>query len=409
MDYVGGNEPPASRKKDIGIVDVKSTRWGLVAALTLTGMIAALQVGKVAIALPQLQHDFKLSLFVAASAIGAYSVLGATLGMPVGILTTFVSARRAMIAGLVVAAIGSFLGAASGNGGFLVAARVVEGCGFLATVLVIPSLLRRAAAPGDLDTVLSLWAAYLPSGAAIMMLVGPTVLELGWRMLWLGNGALSLAAATFLMFLPLPDVAAPSGGIQVGSAGVVLRSKGALLLAATFALYTFQFIAMAGLLPALLVERAGLSVAAAGMITALTWVANAAGNASAGLLLRAGAPMWTVALGAFSLMGVAAFGIFSAGLPLTMVAILACASLGLTGLIPGSVFAAAPRVAPAMLVLTLGLINQGSNIGSLLGPAVLGSLVQHFGWDSAWILFAAVALCGIAAALGLRVALRKVV
>src|SRR5438309_7576711 len=88
MDYVGGHEPP-----DIRIVDVKNTRWGLVAALILTGMIAALQVGKVAIALPQLQHDFKLSLFVAASAIGAYSVLGATLGMPVGILTTFVSAR----------------------------------------------------------------------------------------------------------------------------------------------------------------------------------------------------------------------------------------------------------------------------------------------------------------------------
>jgi predicted MFS family arabinose efflux permease len=389
-------------------VEVKNTRWGLVAALILTGMIAALQVGKVAIALPQLQQDFKLSLFVAASAIGAYSVLGATLGMPVGILTTFVSARRAMIAGLVVAAIGSFLGAASTNGGFLVAARVVEGCGFLATVLVIPSLLRRAAAPGDLDTTLSLWAAYLPSGAAIMMLVGPTVLEWGWRMLWLGNGALCLAAATLLLFVPLPDVAAPSGGRRFGNAGIVLRSKAALLLAATFALYTFQFMAIAGLLPTLLVERAGLSVATAGMITALTWVANAAGNASAGLLLRAGVPMWTVPLGAFSLMGVAAFGIFSAGLPLTMVVILACTSLGLTGLIPGSVFAAAPRVAPAMLVLTLGLINQGSNVGSLLGPAVLGSLVQHFGWDSAWILFAAIALCGIAAALGLRVTLRKV-
>ena len=389
-------------------MEVKNTRWGLVAALILTGMIAALQVGKVAIALPQLQQDFKLSLFVAASAIGAYSVLGATLGMPVGILTTFVSARRAMIAGLVVAAIGSFLGAASTNGGFLVAARVVEGCGFLATVLVIPSLLRRAAAPGDLDTTLSLWAAYLPSGAAIMMLVGPTVLEWGWRMLWLGNGALCLAAATIMFFVALPDLAAPPGGRRFGNAGIVLRSKAALLLAATFALYTFQFMAIAGLLPTLLVERAGLSVATAGMITALTWVANAIGNASAGLLLRAGVPMWTVPLGAFSLMGVAAFGIFDAGMPLTVVVILACTSLGLTGLIPGSVFAAAPRVAPAMLVLTLGLINQGSNVGSLLGPAVLGSLVQHFGWDSAWMLFAAIALCGIAAALGLRVALRQV-
>jgi MFS transporter, DHA1 family, inner membrane transport protein len=101
---------------------------------------------------------------------------------------------------------------------------------------------------------------------------------------------------------------------------------------------------------------------------------------------------------------VAAFGVFNASVPLAMVVILACASLGLTGLIPGSVFAAAARVAatPAMLVLSLGLINQGSNIGTLLGPAALGVLVQNFGWDRAWLLFAGIAACGIATALGLR-------
>jgi MFS transporter, DHA1 family, inner membrane transport protein len=388
------------------MTELTKTRWGAVAVLILSGMIASLQVSKVAIALPQLQRDFSLSLFVAASAIGAYSVLGAALGMPLGFVFSLLNARRTVLAGFVVAACGSFLGAAATNGGLLVAARIVEGCGFLATVLVIPSLLRRAAAPRDLDTIMSLWSAYLPSGAAVMMLAGPAVLELGWRVLWIGNGALSLAAAAVLFFLPMPDVAAPSGAAHFKHAGAVLRSKGTLLLALTFSLYTFQFMAMAGLLPTLLVQRAGLSVASAGLITALTWIANAVGNASAGLLLRAGAPMWTVVLGAFSLMGMAAAGVFSASLPLAAVVALACLSLGLTGLIPGSVFAAAARVAPApaMLVLSLGLINQGSNIGTLLGPAALGLLVQNFGWGSAWLLFAGVAVCGIAAALGLRTA-----
>jgi predicted MFS family arabinose efflux permease len=390
--------------------ELTKTRWGAVAVLILSGMAASLQVSKVAIALPQLQHDFGLSLFVAASAIGAFSVLGAALGMPLGFVFSLMNARRVVIGGFIVAACGSFLGAASTNGGWLVAARIVEGCGFLASVLVIPSLLRRAAAPRDLDTIMSLWSAYLPSGAAVMMLVGPAVLELGWRVLWIGNGALSLAAAVLLLFLPMPDVAAPSGANHVKMhfkhAGAVLRSKGTILLALTFSLYTFQFMAMAGLLPTLLVKRAGLSVASAGLITALTWIANAVGNASAGLLLRAGAPMWTVVLGAFSLMGVAAAGVFSASLPLTAIVALACLSLGLTGLIPGSVFAAAARVAPApaILILSLGLINQGSNIGTLLGPAALGFLVQNFGWDNAWLLFAGVAVCGIAAALGLRTA-----
>ena len=186
--------------------ELTRTRWGVVAALLLAGMAASLQVSKVAIALPQLQHDFDLSLFVAASAIGAYSVLGAALGMPLGFLFSLVNARRTVLAGFIVAACGSFLGAAATNGEWLVAARIVEGCGFLATVLVIPSLLRRAAAQRDLDTIMSLWSAYLPSGAAVMMIVGPAVLEFGWRVLWIGNGALSLAAAALLFFLPMPRI-----------------------------------------------------------------------------------------------------------------------------------------------------------------------------------------------------------
>lgn len=391
------------------MADITKTRWGAVIVLILAGMTASLQVSKVAIALPQLQHDFNLSLFVGASAIGAYSVLGATLGMPLGFLFSLTNARRTVLAGFSVAALGSFLGAAATGGVWLVAARIVEGCGFLAAVLVLPSLLRRAAAPRDLDTIMSLWSAYLPSGAAIMMLLGPAVLEHGWRLLWVGNGVLSLAAAAVLFFLPTPGVAATAGAGAKPFAQVdaVLRSKGTALLAFTFALYTFQFMAMAGLLPTLLVQRSGLSIATAGLIAALTWIANAAGNASAGLLLRAGAPLWTVVLGPFALMGVAAFGVFSASLPLAAVVALACLSLGLTGLIPGSVFAAAARAAPApaALVLMLGVINQGSNIGTLLGPAALGFLVQNSGWGSAWLLFAGIAGCGIAAALGLRAAL----
>src|SRR6185436_19851419 len=140
------------------------------------------------------------------------------------------------------------------------------------TVLAIPALIRAAAAPRDLETILPLWGSYLPMGAAAMMLIAPAVLPFGWRALWIGNGALALAAAVLLSLLPLPQVAASSPALRAGSIGAgigaVLRSKGALLLALIFALYTFQFMAMAGLLPVLLIERAGLSVSAAGVIAA---------------------------------------------------------------------------------------------------------------------------------------------
>jgi hypothetical protein len=54
------------------------------------------------------------------------------------------------------------------------------------------------------------------------------------------------------------------------------------------------------------------------------------------------------------------------------------------------------------MAVTLGLLIQASNLGQLLGPAALGSEVQHFGWASAWTVFVAVAVVGIAVALRLR-------
>ena len=105
----------------------------------------------------------------------------------------------------------------------------------------------------------------------------------------------------------------------------------------------------------------------------------------------------------------AGFGIFSQSLPVVAVAVLACTSLALTGLIPGSIFAAAPQLAPqaAVLAIAFGLINQASNIGSLAGPATLGAFAQALGWSRAPAVLLGVAIAGVSAALLLRHVLRK--
>ena len=92
-----------------------------------------------------------------------------------------------------------------------------------------------------------------------------------------------------------------------------------------------------------------------------------------------------------------------------MVAALAALSLGLTGLIPGSIYAAAPRLAPtsAMLAIALGLINQVTNLGNLAGPAAMAFTVERLGWGGAPLLFAGVAVTGVTVALLLRRVLRR--
>lgn len=387
------------------------TRWGAAFVLIFAGVISALQVGKAAIAVPILQRELALTLVAASWIVGAYGVLGAAAGLPAGILSSLVSARTTLIAGLVTAGAGSLAGAFAETGAVLIATRVLEGCGSLAAALAVPRLLRAVTAPKNLEPVLAVFAAHLPFGSVVMMLAAPHAMSFGWQGLWLINGAVVLGYALVVARLSI-DEAPPAHAVQqsvLSNIGAVLGTPGPVLLALAFGTYTFQYLALSGLLPALLVDRMGLSIAAAGTVSAIAVAANAVGNMSAGALLRLGVPVWSIMVGAFAFVGVAAVGIFSDQAPVALVAALAAASLGFTGLIPGSIYAAAPRLAPtsAMLAIALGLINQVTNIGNLAGPAAMAFTVEALGWGGAPLLFAGVAVTGMTIALLLRSVLRR--
>lgn len=387
------------------------TRWGAVFALILAGVIVALQLGKASIALPVLQRELMLSLAIASWVVGAYGLLGAVGGLPAGILASLFAARGTLIAGLATAGVGSIAGAFTDSGGPLIATRVVEGCGYLMATLAIPRLLRAVTAPQDLDTVMPLFGAHLPLGVLTMMLAGPQLLAFGWPAMWLANGAIALLWVLVIARLHIEEPPAATG-VDAGLTAnlrATIGAPGPILLALAFGLYTFQYMALAGLLPTLLVERLGLSIAAAGAVAAAAVGANVIGNITAGALLRMGTPIWAILTGAFVFMGVATFGVFAPGAPVVVVAALAAMSLGLTGLIPGSVHAAAPKLAPtsAMLAITLGYMQQVTNIGNLTGATAMAVTVETFGWSRAPLFFVAIAIAGLIAALLLRRAMRS--
>jgi MFS family permease len=378
-----------------------STRWSLVAVLIVGGVIAAAQVGKAAIAAPLLQRELALNLAAVSWIVSAYAALGAVGGLATGWGVSRIGVWRSLIGGMTIIGLSSIAGAFANDGLTLLIVRIVEGCGLLAVAVAIPTTLRMITAPQDRDLVMATWGAYMPAGTALMMLVGPLLAPLGWQSLWIANGVIAL------LYVPLLAATVPAARIVAEEAlriGALLKQRGALLIAAVFGLYTFQFTAISGLLPVLLVDRRGLSIATAGVIAALTVVANTVGNLSAGALLRWGVPLWAIIVTAFTGVGLTSFAIFSPHVPIIVVAVLAAVSLGVTGAIPASIFAAAPRIIhdAGMLALMFGLINQTSNVGQLLGPAVLGGFAQQFGWAMSPLLFVIVAAAGIAIGLVLR-------
>ena len=384
---------------------LSETRWPLVWALIFAGVVGAFQIGKAAIAVPLLREDLGLSLTFASWVVGIYAAVGALAGLPMGLGIKYLGSRRAIVAGLLMIGIASCAGAFARGGLMLLVTRVFEGFGFIMVAIATPTLLRAVTTVKDRDLVFALWTVYYSAGSVIVMLAGPWLAEWGWQSLWLVTGLLALGYA-FVIWAIVPDIPESngSGGGALADIGLVLRSPGPVLLALAFGLYTVSYHALTGLLPALLVERLGLSIAQAGVIAAVSIVANGLGAFSAAWLLRAGLPLWAMVAAAFTFFGVASFGIFAQSAPVAAVGLLAAASLGLAGLIPALVYIAAPRLTPqpALLALAVGTIVQASHIGHFIGPAALGTWVEHFGWSSAPGLFVVFACIGVAVAVGLR-------
>jgi predicted MFS family arabinose efflux permease len=382
-----------------------TTAWTGVALVVAAGVIAALQVGKVAIAVPQLREDFGLGLSAIGWLMAVFSLLGVLGAIPVGAWIARAGDRRLLAAGLLALAVGSTIGALAGGLAALLFARVVEGPGFLLIVIAGPSLLQRIVAPAAKDLAFAIWSCFMPVGIAIAFFVG-SVLE-GWRGFWLANGLLALVLLA-LVLAAVPrgerDTRRLSWRDIAGDTTRTLAARAPLRLALSFAIYSLQFFALFNFLPVLLIERMGASVATAGLLSALACLANVGGNLAAGLLLARGTPRWLLVAIATATMGFAALGIFQPLLAALPTFVLCLLFSGAGGLLPATLLASAERAAPQprLAPLTVGLLMTGNNVGQMIGPVLVGGAVEALGWPAAAAIVALASVAGLWVAMGLR-------
>jgi predicted MFS family arabinose efflux permease len=368
------------------------------------GIVAACQVGKAFIAMPLIIADLHIGVDVGSIILAVVALMGALGAMPVSMFMRRLGARRALIFGLVAIGFGSAIGAAASSAAILILSRAIEGLGLLATVLVIPDLLQQVVAPRDRDVMLAIWGSYMPVGTVLMLLLGPALPEIGWRTLWVFNAMLPIAYATLCFFrFGLGERGSKESSL-LSDVGALFRAPGCLYLALAFGLYSFSYVAIAGFMPLILVTQLRLSVATAGLFTTAAVAANVVGNIMAGVLLRAGIPVWANVAMSFGVYGIASLIIFASGTSGGVIAATAAFTLGIGGLSPGSIFAAIPRFAPtaALVTPTVGLIQQASNIGQFVGPLATGFFAAHFGWPAVPFVMIPAACLGLAVAAGIR-------
>lgn len=396
------------------------TRWGQVALLVAAGVVVAWQVGKAPPALPLIRQDLALSLTLGGWVLSIFSVVGVTGGMVAGAVADRLGHRRVILACLMLVAGASLLGATARGPGLLLASRAVEGLGFIGTVVVVPAVLVQLCAPAQRRLVFGLWAAYMPAGMAIMIVLSPLFLApLGWRGLWLING---LAVAAFALLIaaagrwpprnPWGDPKARAAATRTTSWQGLRRTAtapGPLLLGFSFTAYAAIWITVFGFLPTLLTDR-GVGLTAAALLTALAVAANIGGNLAGGLALHRGWPRWRLMAVAFAVMGLCALGLYGAGLETAPRYLLVFILSLVGGMIPTCCLDGAPTHAPspALVATTNGLIVQGSHLGQIVGPPATAALVVAWGgWQIAPALLVPAAIAGLALALGLRAVERR--
>lgn len=388
----------------------------LAALVVAVGVTCALHVGKLPVAIPVLRESLGLSLVQAGFLLSLVQLAGMTLGLVVGLMADRLGPRRVMLAGLMLLAIGSALGALAPNVQVLLATRVVEGMGFLLAVLPAPGLLRQRVhhAP-TLSRSLGWWGAYMPLGTSLALLLGvPLLSAVGWRWAWLLLALLSLLAAAGLVKWVAPDAPLPAAATGTGGAALgprlrrTLQAPGPWLTALAFFLYSGQWLAVVGFLPTIY-HQAGYTGAVVALLSALAAGINMVGNIGAGWWLARGARPGVVLALAYVAMGAGSWVAFAAvGHPVWQyLAVLVFSGVG--GLIPGTLFGLAVKLAPdnETVSTTVGWMQQFSALGQFLGPPLVAWVAtQAGGWQWTWMVTGASSLLGVMLAGRLQAAAR---
>ena len=375
-------------------------------------MVAALHIGKIPPAIPVLRDALGLSLVEAGFLLSMVQMAGMLGGVFIGLAADGFGLRRSVLLGQAVLVAASLAGAWATQPGELLALRAIEGFGFLLCVLPVPSLIRQLVPPSRLALHLGLWGTYMATGTSLVLAAGPLLMgAIGWQGLWVALAMASAAVAGWL-FLRVPSdrvrramAAMPAGAAVPARAQwrarlrATLGSVGPWRVAITFSVYSSQWLAVIGFLPAIYAQ-AGLSGQLAGLLTALACLSNVTGNVAAGRLLHRGVCARHLLYAGFLAMAATAFVAFS---PLTAeapvaryLAVVLFSAIG--GLIPATLFALAVHVAPDehTVSTTVGWMQQCSSAGQFLGPPLVAWVAGMVGgWQWTWVITGLASLVGL--------------
>jgi MFS transporter, DHA1 family, inner membrane transport protein len=392
------------------------TDWPVIAVLFTAGLVAAMQFGKVAPIMGEVQSAFGLGLVGAGFAVSILGLIGLIFGVAAGAVVAAIGLKRALIIALFGGAIMAALGAFAPNGTIFLASRLAEGFSHLLVVVAAPALMTAHSTRKDMPFVLAIWGCFFGFGFGIMSSIAPEIVSLGgWRAL-LGTHAIfaALTGLALVMVLARSDYREqtfpfPTISTMLAAHRTLYRSGAPLILAILFAVYTMPFLAVLTFLGRYLVEVQGWSAGTTGSFIAGMTVVNLAATLAVGAFVRWGVTLKFAMIVSFIVLGSSCAAIFLLQLGDTTIIFCTIIAMIAFGMMPGYVFVTVPEVAPdaARAAMTYGGIAQFGNLGTFSGTPLFAFAYGQAGWPGGTAFVVLGCLIGIAATLVLAAAIRN--
>ena len=340
--------------------------------------------------LPVLMHLLRdrvhAGYFELGLAITAFSVVSGLTQAPMGVLVDRIGGRVVLVAGMLLGGAAFASLAVLDSYAWLIAAAVLAG---LANCVYHPAdyaILNCAISEGRMGRAFSVhtFAGFAGGAIAPPLLLGVAAWA-GVGASFIAAGACAWAVAALVLLVPAapgsagvrPPAALAAASAVKGSLREVLTPT-VLVLALFFTLLGLSGAAMSTFAIAALIAGHGVSSAAA--TTALTayLVASAVGVLAGGLVADRTSRHGDVAAAGFGVSALLALAIAVAPLPVPVLV----AAMGLTGFLFGIVQPARDMLVrkaapPDATGRVFGIVSTGFNIGGIIGPALLGFLMDQ--------------------------------
>ena len=341
-----------------------------------------------------------------------FTVMGMVTAIPASWLLRKMGPKKIGIVALACAALGSLIGVYSESLALMMFSRVIEGIGVGIIAVVGPAVIASWFPPQKRGLPMGLWGSWMMASQAILFLIaGGVTTAFGWKGIWW----FTLGFSVIVLILYMWKVDVPPAGIPNFSEGegeesfsfkAGFRSPSSWILSMIGLIFTFCcfgfatyiavywgdtfFLASAGGNSELAQYEANLWVSLMytieiPIVILIGWLLNH-------IKITRRKFVGTIGFFLYAFILFYCFRMDAIGLLVPFIIIYPF----LEGSIPTVYWTICPSTAksPEHAGTSLGILNVGLNIGTLLGPPVTGFMCESFGWQAATIPLAAAAVVG---------------